>query len=272
MAKISIFMTKIFDGRDYARHVEDELFHKIAKSGIKPVMATILVGSDPASKLYVGLKQKAAVRVGAEMDIYEYPESISKEELIAKIKGLVDDKTIKGIMVQLPLPKNLRVFTSEIINTIPKDLDVDGLREDSPFVPATARAVLSILGEARKHKRLGADSFVVVVGAKGFIGSQISRALSDSGFEVGEVTRKMAPELFSRETKSADVLISVTGQPGLIGAEHVKKGAVVIDVGSPKGDVKFDEVSGVASFITPVPGGVGPVTVISLLQNLISHN
>ncbi len=265
-------MATIFDGRAFARAREDALYHKIAHSGKMPIMATILVGQDPASKLYVGLKQKAAARVGAQMDIYEYPEAISKEELERKIEDLAADATLHGIMIQLPLPKSLRVFTSEIINKIPKHLDVDGLREDSPFVPATARAVMSILEEAGKRRKISKDSYFVVVGARGVIGSQIVKVLSDSGYEVGEVIHKMTPDVFIKETQAADVLISATGRPGIIRGQHIKKGAIVIDVGSPRGDVDFDEVVKLASFITPVPGGVGPVTVVSLLENLVESS
>jgi methylenetetrahydrofolate dehydrogenase (NADP+)/methenyltetrahydrofolate cyclohydrolase len=261
-------MTIVFDGRDFARHREDELYHRILKLKNKPVMATILVGENPASRLYVSLKQKAAIRIGAEMDIYEYPADISKKALIDKITHLASDKTLNGIMIQLPLPKALREFTSEIIDKIPQKLDVDGLREDSPFVPATARAVISILSEAKKHKKVPKDSYCVVVGAKGSIGSQIVRTLSDAGFEVGEVSKNMDEESMLKETRAADVLVSVTGSPGIITADHVKKGAVVIDVGSPQADVDFREVAEKTSFITPVPGGVGPVTVVSLLENL----
>jgi methylenetetrahydrofolate dehydrogenase (NADP+)/methenyltetrahydrofolate cyclohydrolase len=262
-------MTIIFDGRDFARHREDELYHKVLKRKIKPVMATVLVGDNPASRLYVSLKQKAALRIGAEMDIYEYPADISKKALVDKITHLARDKTLSGIMIQLPLPKLLREFTSEIIEKIPQKLDVDGLREDSPFVPATARAVMSILSEAAKRRKVNKESYCVVVGAKGAIGSQIVRALSDAGFEVGEVGRNTDPESFIKETRAAEVLVSVTGSPGIITADHVKKGAVVIDVGSPQGDVDFRKVSERASFVTPVPGGVGPVTVVSLLENLV---
>jgi len=261
-------MAIIFDGKAFAHKKEDELYHKIEKLGVKPVIATILVGEDPASRLYVSLKQKAAERVGAEMDIYEYPENITEEELIFKINELSRDKTLTGIMLQLPLPGNLRNKTSHILAHIPFNKDVDGLRENSPFIPATTKAVLAILGEAEKKIKIGPDSYVVVLGAKGMAGRSLVAELTKLGYEVGALDKEIEANNLIKETTSAKILISATGMPNIITREYVKKGAVVIDVGSPKGDVNFSEVKDKVAFITPVPGGVGPVTVISLLENL----
>jgi methylenetetrahydrofolate dehydrogenase (NADP+)/methenyltetrahydrofolate cyclohydrolase len=193
------------------------------------------------------------------MDVYEFPATITHDELVARINHLNRDKTIHGMMIQLPLPGKLREKTEDILQHIPASRDVDGLRESSPFVPATARAVLSILDEAKKHVKVGPDDYVVVVGANGMVGKSVVSELTKAGFEVGS-------EL--SEAKNAKVLISATGSPGIIGPEHVKKGAIVIDVGSPRGDVAH-KVYKKAGFITPVPGGVGPVTVVSLLENLV---
>lgn len=261
-------MAIIFDGRAYARKKEDELYHKILKLKVSPVMASILVGEDPASKLYVRLKKEAAARVGAQMDIYEFPADISPESLVREINRLNRDKTIKGIMIQLPLPGELEPKTAHIISHITPSKDVDGLREASPFMPATVRAVVSILGEAGKSVKISPDAAVTVVGARGEVGSKLVDVLTKTGYEVVGLIRGLPDHEFKKETLSAKVLISATGSPEIITKDHVSKGAVVIDVGSPKGDVTHD-VHEVAGFVTPVPGGVGPVTVVSLLENLV---
>jgi methylenetetrahydrofolate dehydrogenase (NADP+)/methenyltetrahydrofolate cyclohydrolase len=262
-------MAIIFDGKAYARKQEDLLYHKIGKLSKKPSMAAILVGGDPASKLYVSLKQKAAERVGIEMDVYEFPTHISKSELIRKINHLNSDQTLDGIMIQLPLPGSLKKETDHIINHISPEKDVDGLRENSKFIPATVKAVLSILDDAKKKVHISPDAYTVVVGADGQVGRGIVEELSRLDYEVGAFDVETSEKDLIRETRAARVIISATGTADLITKDHIKKGAVVIDVGSPKGDVDFPQVKEVASFITPVPGGVGPVTVVSLLVNLV---
>jgi methylenetetrahydrofolate dehydrogenase (NADP+)/methenyltetrahydrofolate cyclohydrolase len=250
--------TIIFDGKAFAKKREEELAKKIVKLKKHPVMATIIVGELPASRLYVDLKRQAAERVGAEMDVYEYHAIISHDELVSRMNHLNKDKTIHGMMIQLPLPETLKDKTHDIIHHIPANRDVDGLRDNSPYVHATARAVLSILAEARKKVKIANDDYVVVIGARGMVGRSVVSELTKMGFEVGT-------EL--DEAKNAKVLISATGKPEMIGADNVKNGAIVIDVGSPRGDVD-PSASLAASFFTPVPGGVGPVTVVSLLENL----
>lgn len=261
--------TIIFDGKAFARKREDELYHAVAKLPKRPTMATIIVGDDPASKLYVRLKKEAAERVGVQMDIYEYPDNISKEALVTNINHLNADKTLHGIMIQLPLPDHMKEETDHIVHHISREKDVDGMREDSPFMPATVRAVISILDQAKKHIEIAPDAYIVVVGAKGEVGSKLVEVLSRSDYEVGGLDKDTDEESFIKETLSARVIISATGSEAIIRGEHVREGTIVIDVGSPKGDVIFDEVKHKAGFITPVPGGVGPVTVVSLLENLV---
>jgi len=262
-------MDNIFDGKAFARRKEDELYHKIVKLGKRPVIASILVGEEPASRLYVNLKRAAADRVGAEMDVYEFSSSISYNQLIKRISLLNEDKTVTGIMVQLPLPERLKGRTNEILSHIDFKKDVDGLRKNSPFMPAVVRAVIAILNEAKKKVKVNSNARIVVVGAKGAVGEKLVEVLTKEGYKVRGLSRGLSLEKFKKETLAADVLISATGQHGIIKGEHVSKGVVVIDVGSPKGDVDFAQVCQKASFITPVPGGVGPVTVVSLLENLL---
>lgn len=259
----------IFDGKALARKIEDELYHKVQKLGTRPVMATIIVGEDEASKIYVNLKKQAAERIGAQMDVYEYPMDITKDDLIARINHLNSDPTINGIMIQLPLPKKLKEDTELFINHISPEKDVDGMREDSPYTPATVKAVFTILEQAAKKISLAPDSYIVVVGAGGAVGRKLVHELSRADYEVGGLTEETDEDTFTKELLSARVIISATGIPDLIKAEHVSPGAVVIDVGAPHGDVDYSEVKNKAGFITPVPGGVGPMTVASLMQNLV---
>ena len=287
-------MTVIFDGKAFAEKKLEVLKNKVfdlRKRGVTPKLVSILVGDDPASHLYVNLKKKAAERVGAELDVRSLSaqagmmSDVGKEEIVQLIKSLNKDQNINGIMIQLPLPKSFSIKDrDEIINSINKEKDVDGLREDSLYLTPTVKAVLEVIKEASalplrvrplRVKRLSESVTykVVVVGARGFEGRKIFKALkempflpSGMGYEVKGVDKKTQD--LKLKTRRADILISVTGSPGIIDGDCIKQGAVVIDVGSPKGDVRTEEIKGKASFISPVPGGVGPVTISCLLENL----
>ena len=244
-------MAIIFDGRTFAAKKEEELKEKVStlrQRGIVPRLASILVGDDPASKLYVGLKKKAAERVGIEVEVIDSTDEIER---------LNKDEGVKGIMIQMPLPDGLEDRTESIINSINPDKDVDGLRSDSKFLHPTSKAVIDILKEAEGQLKVKPKS-ACVVGGRGMVGAPLVKELKRLGYELTE------------KREEADILVSCTGTPNLIEPDMVKKGAIVIDVGSPKGDVEFEDVSKKASFITPVPGGVGPVTISCLLENLIS--
>lgn len=248
-------MAIVFDGRAFAAKKEDELKKKVVElksRGITPHLASILIGSDPASKLYVGLKKKAAEKIGAELDIYFLPEKSGLDEVKKLIESLNHDKNIQGIMIQLPLPGTLQNYKSEILDLISPEKDVDGLRPDSKFSHPTAMAVMQIIYES------GVKSKKICVVGSGMVGSAMAT----------EIWREHYEQLF--DTREADIVVSATGKPSIIKAESIRNGAVVVDVGSPKGDVDFESVSKKASFITPVPGGVGPVTISCLLENLIS--
>lgn len=252
-------MAIIFDGRTFAVRKEEGLKQKVAdlrSRGIVPHLASILIGADPASKLYVGLKKKAAERIGAELDIYYLNEGTQLSEILHLIDSLNGDETVQGIMVQLPLPDSLHAAKVEIINSISSEKDVDGLRADSQFLHPTSKAVIDILKEAEKELRIEPKS-TCVVGATGMVGAPLVKELRRLGYNL------------THEREAADVLISCTGKPSLIDGSTVKVGAIVIDVGSPKGDIEFEAVSKKAGFITPVPGGVGPVTISCLLENLV---
>ena len=270
-------MAVIFDGKMFAREKEElikDQVKKLFKKGIKPKLVSLMIGSNPTSVLYANLKKKAAQRVGCNLTIFSFAESVSKDEIISRIKKFNKEKSIHGIMVQLPLPESFsKKSRDEIINTIAKNKDVDGLRDDSLFLAPTVKSVLEVIRKATSYferilpKLEKIPYKVVVVGAKGFEGKKIHRVLKEMGYDVEGIDRNS--KNFREKTIKADILISVTGSPGIIGEKEVRKGGVVIDVGSPRGDVRKEEVLGKVGFISPVPGGVGPVTISSLLENLV---
>lgn len=263
----------IFNGKSFVSQKESDLIKEIERlrgKNIVPKLTSILVGDNPASVLYLNLKKKKAEKVGVAVDILKFETSVRFDELIHEIRKLNRDNSVHGIMIQLPLPS---IFSKsqrdKIINAIAKKKDVDGLREDSPYLTPTVKAVLSALKEASNLslKKDDPNKYkVVVVGYKGFEGRKIFKVFKDMGYDVEGVDKKT--EDLGLRTKSADVLISATGSRGLITKDMLKKGAVVIDVGAPHGDVKLKEVSEKVAFISPVPGGVGPMTIYYLLENL----
>lgn len=260
-------MTTIFDGKNYALGKEKEIKSQVAnlnKKGIKPKLATILVGDNPASRLYVSLKQKAGERVGIEVEVYKVNKIKTAIHILHLIKLLNDDPKIHGIMVQLPLPEKFKKDQAKIINQIAPHKDVDGMQENSTYLPATVKAVMTVLKEA---KLTGNNKKILVIGAKGEVGRRLVLALKTKWWKIEEadIDTKNLTTLAQR----VKCIISCTGQEGLIKANMVGENSVVIDVGAPKGDVDFNEVSKKARFITPVPGGVGPVTIVSLLENLV---
>ena len=267
-------MSYIFNGREFAAKKEVLLRQKVAelKKKIKsaPRLVSLIIGSDPASILYQELKKKAGERIGAHVDIKILDRTTKVAELKELIFELNADQNVNGIMVQLPLPSSFSdINRDEVINSISRDKDVDGLRKDSKFTPPTAKAVLEIFEESQDYQRIkGYPGLILVVGGTGFIGSQIFRAFEKQKLGSYNI-RSLNSKNFSKETLlNADVIISVTGREKLIKADMVKEGAVLIDVGAPLGDIEKDAYEK-ASFVSPVPGGVGPITIICLLENLV---
>jgi methylenetetrahydrofolate dehydrogenase (NADP+)/methenyltetrahydrofolate cyclohydrolase len=259
-------MTNIFDGKKFARDKEILLAEKIKKDKLKLKLVTILVGSDEASVLYTKLKANAAKRVGINFEIKKLDATVTPEKIIDIIMKLNHDKKVNGIMIQLPLPGKLKTKTSKIINSIDKNKDVDGLTKNSPYTPAAVRAVKEIIELAVKSLSYSGKK-AAVVGANGVVGKAITNELKKMGYRVTEcdITTR---DLYAKLT-GADLIISATGVAGLIKGEMIKEGVIAIDIGAPIGDFDFKAVADRAFFITPVPGGVGPVTVISLLENLV---
>lgn len=260
----------VFDGRRVVFEKEMKLekeIEKLIKKGITPELVSIVVGDAGGGKFYQNLKKEAAKRVGAQIEIRQFQKGESVNRLIKLIKKLNQDESVHGIMVQLPLPNKLKRKTESIINAIVPEKDVDGMKENSPYLAPVVMAVLEAVRQSSEYLPNNKEAKVVVIGAKGFVGGKIVKVLEEMGYHVAGYDIK-TPDLKSK-TKEADILVSATGQPGLINGQMVKNRSIVIDVGSPRGDVKFDEVVSKASFITPVPGGIGPVTISYLLENLI---
>jgi len=276
-------MTIIFDGRKIASKKEKILREKWQALGGKKnkKLVDILIGESKASKIYLDLKKEAAWRVGINFEEHFWPASLTKKEVIAKISDLNDDEKVGGIMIQLPLPDPLKLAETEIVNAILPEKDVDCLTATNlgflmmgkpRLLPATVRGIAEILSVAGLGKKSVIGKNACILGKSNIVGKPLANLLMNDGATV-TVLNHWTKDIASF-TKKADLLISATGKKDLIKETMVKKGAVVIDAGAPQGDVDFPKVAPLASFITPVPGGVGPMTVVSLLFNfydLVSH-
>jgi len=269
--------TIIFNGRAFADEKEKELkkkVEKIKKKGITPKLVAIVIGNYPASEMYVNMKKRVAARVGCNLMIVKLSKNTStmnnklRLRVIRLIREINLDKSIHGIMLQLPLPENFsKEDRDKIIKSIAKEKDVDGMRDDSPYLSPVVKAVIYALKDASTMLPLRDNLCkVIVVGYTGFEGKKIHRTLKEMNYDVVGVDIK-TPDL-KVNTLSADILISVTGVRNLIEKSMVKKGCVLIDVGAPDGDIDRGAYEK-ASFVSPVPGGIGPVTIISLLENLV---
>lgn len=283
---------EIIDGKAIAAAVLEDVKNDVAEitatTGIKPGLAVVLVGNDPASAVYVNTKSKKCLELGIESFKYVLPAETTQDELIALVKQLNADPAVHGILVQSPPPKHIDEMA--VIATIAPEKDVDGfhavnvgkmlLGESDGFVPCTPAGVMEMLSRA------GVDpsgKHAVVLGRSNIVGKPMMALLVQKGKGADATVTcchsrtKNLPEM----TRQADILIAAIGKPEFVTAEMVKPGAVVIDVGinridadTPKGyrivgDVKYDEVAEVASKITPVPGGVGPMTIAMLMKNTV---
>jgi methylenetetrahydrofolate dehydrogenase (NADP+)/methenyltetrahydrofolate cyclohydrolase len=237
----------------------------------------VLVGENPSSRIYIENKQKACEKLGIASNLYEFPESMKEEKLEALIKQLNDDKRVHGIIVQLPLPKH--IDEKKILNMISPKKDVDGLNAvnignlllgDETIAPCTPKGIIRML---EKMKIQVEKRNVVIVNNSIVVGKPLAMMLTN---RFATVTLCHVKTKFLKEhTKKAEILITATGVPNLIKKDMVREGAVVIDAGicyregKVYGDVDFENVKSIASFITPVPGGVGPMTVAMVLENTL---
>jgi methylenetetrahydrofolate dehydrogenase (NADP+)/methenyltetrahydrofolate cyclohydrolase len=256
----------LINGKKIAAQIEARLTKEIRTRKVRPHLAVVLVGNNPASRVYVGKKREAAKRIGMSFSLHELSNPSSKE-ILTLIERLNVNRKVNGIIVQLPLLKNLD--EELVISHISQDKDVDGLNPFSDFTPATAGAVLEVL-HRQKVKISGARA--VVVGRGKVAGRPIASALlaNDATVTIAHSQTKDLAAL----TRRADILVSAVGRSKMIKPAMVKKGAAVIDVGISRigGKLRGDvdpAVEKIARFLTPVPGGIGPLTVVKLLENVL---
>lgn len=279
----------LIDGRKISSDIKGEISAKVAERKALnkkvPHLAIILVGDDGASQTYVDHKVKACKEVGFHYTMMRFADTISEEKLMKHIDHVNNDEDVDGFIVQLPLPEHISV--EKITEKIRSDKDVDGftnhnfgsiVSKNPLIMPATPFGVMELL---RRYKIETEGKHAVVVGASRLTGAPLSMMLTEQGHATVTICHKYTKDIKSY-TLSADILITAVGKPGLITADMVKEGAVVIDIGTTrvegpqfkngfalKGDVDFKAVAAKASFITPVPGGVGPMTIASLLLNTL---
>lgn len=259
-----------FDGKGFAQQIEAQVQARVAILGRKPKIVSVLVGDDPASVLYTKLKKEAAERVGIRFEVVKQT-NIPTSQLRSLIAEIGAREDVSGVMIQLPVPGLQGQALKEVLEAIPLTKDVDGLRyPESGVVPPVVKAILEIVNEVEQSQIINSQILksgkYVVVGASGFVGNAICRELEKTGKQVIRV--EAATEDPTRMILEGEVVISCVGKEGLITAETTRPGAVVIDVGAPKGDMTR-EVYQKASISVEVPGGVGPVTVASLMRNVI---
>lgn len=275
-------MTKIIDGKKISLEILDDLKQKISQLPERPSLAFILVGENPASQTYVRQKKKTCAEIGIRSILIELPNETTQEELLQQIASLNHDPTIHGILVQLPLP--LHIDDKAIMLAIDPTKDVDGfhplnmgkllLGQEDGFLPCTPNGIRELL--KRSHIAT-AGSHVVVVGRSNIVGKPLAAMLMQKTCNATVTIAHSHTQNLAEITKSADILIVAVGKTQFIKKEMVREGTVVIDVGINRfhtgklvGDVDYEEVAPLCSWITPVPGGVGPMTIAMLMQNTYS--
>lgn len=272
----------LIKGSDISKQIKEELKQKIAqlkeKHNLIPGLATVLVGEDEASKVYVGAKEKACKDLGIHSERIDLPADTKEEDLLALVEKLNKDPKIHGILVQLPLPKHIN--GTKVLYTIDPNKDVDGFHPvnigkmvlgEPTFLPCTPHGILELLERSGTEIK-GADA--VIVGRSNIVGKPIANMLlQKKGGNATVTICHTGTKDIAAHTKRADILIVAVGKPKAITADMVKEGVVVIDVGVNRletglvGDVDFDAVKEKAKAITPVPGGVGPMTITMLMVN-----
>lgn len=280
---------KIIDGKEIASQVKDDVARRVLdlkKSGVAPCLAVVLVGNNPASVSYVAGKRKALAEAGMEDRSIELPESVSEQELLSLIQKLNADSSVHGILVQLPLPPH--IDEKKVTNSISPEKDVDGFHPvnvgrlvtgDKGFLPCTPNGITVLL------KKAGIETDgknVVVVGRSNIVGKPMALLMLRKEFNSTVTICHTGTKNLAEYTRKADILIVASGRPNTVTADMIKEGAAVIDVGVNRipdssrksgfrlcGDVDFEGAKEVAGFITPVPGGVGPMTIAMLIYNTL---
>ena len=283
-------MVQLLDGKAMALQIKDEIANEVrnltAQGHRAPHLAAVIVGEDGASKTYVANKEKASHEVGFTSSVYRMPESTTEEQLLETIAFLNNDPDIDGFIVQLPLPKHIN--EQNIINAISPDKDVDGFTPinigrmvlgEECFVPATPMGICTLL---KRYNIETAGKHCVVLGRSNIVGTPAANLLSRKGFDCTVTMCHSKTKNLKELCLQADILVVAIGKAEFVTAEMVKEGAVLVDVGIHRvedatkkngyrviGDVKHSEVDAKCSWVTPVPGGVGPLTIVSLLENTL---
>ena len=283
----------IIDGKKTAIEMKHEIANAVrelrSKGYTTPHLAAVLVGDDPASQTYVKNKEKACFEVGFTSSVYKYSATITEQELLDAIAFLNNDDEIDGFIVQLPLPEHISV--ERVIEAIKPEKDVDCfhpvnvgriLTGNPTFLPATPYGIMQLLERANIETE---GKHCVVIGRSNIVGSPLALMISRNKKHANATVTLCHSKTknLAEITRTADILVVAIGQPEMITANYIKEGAVVIDVGIHRivdektasgyrltGDIKYEEVSKIASYITPVPGGVGPMTIVGLLQNTLN--
>ncbi|AKS67468.1 bifunctional methylenetetrahydrofolate dehydrogenase/methenyltetrahydrofolate cyclohydrolase FolD [Staphylococcus coagulans] len=272
---------KILDGKqiakDYRQGLQDEV-EKLKAQGYTPKLSVILVGNDGASQSYVRSKKKAAEKIGMISEVIHLNENTSEADVLKELERLNQDDSVSGILVQVPLPK--QVDEQKVLDAIDPAKDVDGFHpinigrlylDEAKLIPCTPLGVMELL----KHADIDLEGKnAVVIGRSHIVGQPVAKLLIQQNATVTVLHSRS--QNISEHLKQADVIVSAVGRPGMVTRDDVKAGAVVIDVGNTpdengklKGDVEYDEVKEIAGAITPVPGGVGPMTITMVLNNTL---
>lgn len=269
-------MTTILDGKKLSAKIIEEVTEKVARLDKKPHLVVLLVGEDPASELYVGMKEKTALKIGLKSTVLRYPQDTSEEVILNKITELNNDDDVTAILVQVPLPNH--ISEQKVIQAVAPNKDVDGFTTENigrisiglkPWAyPCTPLGIIKLLEE---YKIETEGKHAVVVGRSNILGKPVAQMLLNKNATV-TICHSRTKNL-AEITKTADILVAAVGKPKMITKEMVKPNGVVIDAGTSKvdgktlGDVNFEDVSPSTAYITPVPGGVGPMTIACLMQN-----
>ena len=273
-------MGQLLDGKHLANiraNVLQKQVLNLKKAGIQPQFCVINIGNDPSSKIYLKTKKRRADQIGIKQKLFQLSSNVTQKNLLELIDRLNNEKDVNGIMIQLPVPK--QIILNEALAAIDPDKDVDCLTpanvgrlwQGDHFVePATAHGILALLGYY--HINLKGKN-AVIIGRSSIVGKPLAALLLEKDATVSILHLKT--KNLTEYTKKADILVSATGEHNLVTADMIKKNAVIIDVGISRfngkivGDVDFEHVAPIASFITPVPGGIGPLTVESLMEQVI---